>query len=438
MITSLSTLNDKQNSLLNQLAYVDLLSNWQSGMTVYEALRRAEHELANEFKKNDLDNLILKDYKNLNDSNGFVGISFITPSGDVGISFRGTEGLEKLNGLFDVDMRDNIIASLHGDSKQIREASAFFDKNKCDQGKNYLYGHSKGGNLALEVYVRNYNEIKKVNIINAQPINHFTLNRKQRDALWRDGVINAIVIDGDIVAYLGSSAYPIRIVKNNGKDNTFFGPHHISSMKFDDKTGKALDEEQPFLNYPKQYAAALYLKTIVTYSQVKTQLRTNPVVFCWNLITRIYNLTVNNMYEKAKQLYDWGIKKAGMIKEWSGAIAEAVKSFLISVITPMTTWWNRTFNSGNNYADENPLISVDTYKLSEYAQSLNDLNWRLEVLGVRVASLYLKVGLRDLKSLLNANFKIGKSSRLRKSAKYLQETAEDFEQVERKILIQLV
>ncbi len=156
------------------------------------------------------------------------------------MTFRGTEGLPNP---FTEDFGENTLTMEVGVSPQSLEALAFFERNRDKNGNNYIYGHSKGGELATEVYVENYNDIKGAHIINAQPINPYKLSQDQLDAL-RLGKFDAIVIDGDIVSMLGRVAYPIRIVANNGKKDGFFDPHSISSMLHDDD-GNAIIVKNP-------------------------------------------------------------------------------------------------------------------------------------------------------------------------------------------------
>lgn len=78
-------------------------------------------------------------------------------------------------------------------------------------------------------------------------------------------------------------------------------------------------------------------------------------------------------------------------------------------------------------------LRVDTAKLRAYADRLERVNKRLRNLDKRMDSLYVKVGLRDLFNLIQADLLTGQSWRISNCAKYLDETANDFDSTERKV-----
>ena len=114
-----------------------------------------------------------------------------------------------------------------------------------------------------------------------------------------------------------------------------------------------------------------------------------------------------------------------------------IKNFLVSVVDKAKRLWNKTFNTGYKYANANPQITIDTYKMRNYAQRLQTVNKRLSTLDSRIDSLYWKVGLLDLWNLMRSDFRIGYSSRVNSCANYLNNTASEFEQSEDAILAQL-
>lgn len=79
-------------------------------------------------------------------------------------------------------------------------------------------------------------------------------------------------------------------------------------------------------------------------------------------------------------------------------------------------------------------IIVDTYKLSQYAQRISSVNVRINRLDRRLDSLYNRVGLLGLWNLMQADALTGYSWRLARCQSYLQQTAVDFEGIERLIL----
>lgn len=78
-------------------------------------------------------------------------------------------------------------------------------------------------------------------------------------------------------------------------------------------------------------------------------------------------------------------------------------------------------------------IVVDTYKLTQYAQRISDVNRRINRLDYRLNTLYTKVGLLGLWNLMQADALTGYSWRLLRCQTYLQQTAADFERNEKKL-----
>lgn len=107
------------------------------------------------------------------------------------------------------------------------------------------------------------------------------------------------------------------------------------------------------------------------------------------------------------------------------------------VCNKVVEWYNKITNKGIKYADENPLIIVDTQKLESYAQRLLNVNRRISTLDRRLDSLYNKVGLLDLWNLMQADILTGYSRKLKKCENYLNETARDFADVEKNLVEQL-
>ena len=79
-------------------------------------------------------------------------------------------------------------------------------------------------------------------------------------------------------------------------------------------------------------------------------------------------------------------------------------------------------------------IKVDTYKLRTYADRIANVNRRISILDRRLDALYSRVGLLGLWNLMSADILVGYSWRLSRCQAYLQDTAVDFEQVEKSII----
>ena len=153
-------------------------------------------------------------------------------------------------------------------------------------------------------------------------------------------------------------------------------------------------------------------------------------------------------YDYAKEeIEKWIEKKVEEIKQkieeaWQAASAwviekrEAFRNFLTNVYQSVVSGfnkvagWIRKYSTGGKYAAANPYFKVDTFKLRDYANRLQNVNRRLANLDRRMDGLYRSVGLLDLWNLLQADLHTNFSWRLLRAAVYLNETASDFESVE--------
>ena len=120
----------------------------------------------------------------------------------------------------------------------------------------------------------------------------------------------------------------------------------------------------------------------------------------------------------------------------------ALKDFAVDIIKDgieaiqyvckkVVEWAEKHLNKGAKYAQANPQIVVDTYKLKTYAQRILKVQKRIKNLDERLDSLYWKVGFLDLWDLMQADLLTGYSWRLARCANYLSDTASDFDGVEK-------
>ncbi len=122
------------------------------------------------------------------------------------------------------------------------------------------------------------------------------------------------------------------------------------------------------------------------------------------------------------------------IKAVCVGIYNEVSSFISSTIAKLKKWTTKIFNPGSAYANENPNIAVNTASLRAYAERLRKVNQRIARLDRRMDSLYTQVNLLDLWDLLQADVLTGHSWRIDRCISYLDNTATDFENVERTIV----
>lgn len=108
--------------------------------------------------------------------------------------------------------------------------------------------------------------------------------------------------------------------------------------------------------------------------------------------------------------------------------------FIDNGVKKIQDWYNKNFNGGYIYANISPKIKLDTYKLYQYAQRIQNVNCRINNLDSRLDSLYWKVGLLDLWNLMQADLMTGYSWRLLRCASYLNDTASDFDTVETRLV----
>ncbi len=109
---------------------------------------------------------------------------------------------------------------------------------------------------------------------------------------------------------------------------------------------------------------------------------------------------------------------------------DEIKDFMAKAVNDLKTWFNKNFNNGYKYALANPCFSLNTYTLTQYARRLRNVNKRISALDRRMDSLYGKVKLEDLWSLIQADFMTTGSLRINKCISYLETTSSEFEKNE--------
>lgn len=438
MIEKMNGYTDYQNYVLNKIAYANLTGNCKPGMPLLACIPEKYEALRKEIETAGLSHLVLKDYTNNNDSgsrSGFCAIAVEDPvTGAVGVSYRGTENLDKITTENQIDMIDNIYTAVLGTSEQKREAVVFFEKNMNSNGANFLFGHSKGGELASEVYAKYHKLVQEMHLYNPQPINDLKLSSSQKDAFKSDKV-DVVIIDGDFVTRLGKkSVFGDRIsyMQCNGKKDNLVYPHQLEAASFN-KDQSIKIETNPYVKYPKQKKIGDLAETIITTAQwgglPKTTLLVLTVAKTYELIVQ----DVPNMIELFQKSVDRFIDMIDEVKERSNEIKLQLKRFAGGIREEIATWYNSNFNSGYKVASADTAIRVDTAKLRRYAERLGKVNQRLSTLDGRMDDLYFKVGLRDLFNLIHADLWTGSNWRITNCAKYLNETANDFEGTERNV-----
>ena len=427
-MVSLNSLNDQQNHLLTQLSYQSHRLSEYEGLTlsqIYGSLKTSDKESAfgerlKEMIDADLGVLVIKDTGNDSET-GFGAVAFTDHDGNTGISFRGTDGLPSTESAN--DWLDNVTSMISGTSVQSAQAETFYDKNKNAEGHNYLYGHSKGGQLSESVYVNNYDEIQVVHVLNPQPLNPYSLTPEQISAM-QSRKMDIVIVEGDYVWFLGTlpSYGNIRVVENTG--GTAGSAHTFSSLRY--TNGEINPGQMPLWEYIAYFG--------ISSLTIGIQIGGSTVGFAYNCVVRVIDFAKEDMWPEIKSFIDatshWVAEKYREIED----VAVQLSSFLTTIASGANEWLSRNFNSGYRAASNEPTIKVDTAKLRGYAERLGKVNQRLTTLDGRMDDLYFKVGLRDLFNLIHADLWTGSNWRITNCAKYLNETANDFEGTERNVV----
>ena len=126
------------------------------------------------------------------------------------------------------------------------------------------------------------------------------------------------------------------------------------------------------------------------------------------------------------------------MKENVKKLVDVIMREIDQLLNNVAQWFYRR-SAGYSYAAANPYIVVDTTTMRTYASSLSALSRRAKNLDSSMNSLYRTLGIdwssiATLAALLKAEVVLDFAGRLDKCADYLNQTAEDFENVERTLI----
>lgn len=169
------------------------------------------------------------------------------------------------------------------------------------------------------------------------------------------------------------------------------------------------------------------------------------IVTTYNYVAQQIEKWVGDMKKRIKNAIDSAIDK---VKKWVDKTINTVNNFFhdiynsfVKTINGFKNWWNKNFNVGYKYANENPYIVINTNTMNSYATQLANLSQRAKALDGRMNSLYWHAGfdwnvaraISNLGTLLKAEVVLDFAYRLDKNVSYLRVTAQEFENVEREI-----
>lgn len=121
------------------------------------------------------------------------------------------------------------------------------------------------------------------------------------------------------------------------------------------------------------------------------------------------------------------------VKSLTISSKSVIQTFFANVIRNVELLYYKKFSSGYSSASYNTLIKVDTDRMRYYAERLDNINLRLINIDIRIKKLYANTNLSVLLKIIRADTVVGYSNKLRKCSKYLKETANDFDAVERSV-----
>ena len=142
---------------------------------------------------------------------------------------------------------------------------------------------------------------------------------------------------------------------------------------------------------------------------------------------------IMNMIDAVEQIID----KAKELCTGAGAWMEDALRELAAVVNNIRELLY-TGSSGYRYAAENPYLEINTTSMREYAATLSALSTRAKNLDSSMNSLYRNLGIdwssiSNLAALLKAEIVLDFANRLDKCVEYMNQTATDFENVEREL-----
>jgi hypothetical protein len=177
---------------------------------------------------------------------GFQAMAFEDPTGNTGISYRGSD-LDLGRGAIKDWLKADFLEYFTGDSEQAQQAMAFFDRNRNDNGQTFVCGHSLGGNLTSHVFAERHEEIGEAFTINGNPINQKALDTQEKIDAFNSSKYNCNMVCGDVVSNLKSfEAYQgnVHYIKNNDSMNPSLLSAHLVQSASLDENGNFVQSDQ--------------------------------------------------------------------------------------------------------------------------------------------------------------------------------------------------
>ncbi len=426
-------------------------------------------------------NYTVQNYKN--DESGMRAACFVDDvldPKDVNIVFRGTSG--------DYEWHDNGEGGYLSDTEQQKKAAEYVNSLPKSYGNAMtVTGHSKGGNKAQYATVVT-NRIAKCVSYDGQGFSQEFINKYKEQIAKKAGSIVSVSASNDFVNCL---LYPIagtRVYLETEEQEKF--PHyHKPNILFDEYGNlKNRTEQSDLSKFINEYTTYM----ISSLKEPERSLTVDGLIgllekgenkehivqtiyaggtavshlddFVFDSIGEIHgfptevlatyiaavacpHLFADDLLHCGKEMlatvlggmYGFAQEINKKLQSFGHKSEEFAKRFVAAIdgfSNNVSEWFGRNFNSGYNAASNDPAIRVDTAKLRSYTGRLKAVNSRLADLDRRMDELYFKIGLRGLFDLLQADLLTGSSWRISNCAKYLDETANDFDCTERNVIEQ--
>ena len=413
---------DVEMAILSQLAYYGSKDGQRQpvrGQTLHSVLtnekikKNLENSLGDGYAdalKGLIEKVNGKDYKIVmaeddNKGTGFAAIAIKDPENNVTVATRGTEGFDIINN--DASRRDvaaDLELAYSLSTSQQEKMEEFMQALEEENYEGYYFtGHSLGGNLANygAITFKPIDKVKGVVTFNAPGFNEAFISKYAAEIAAIYNRVNNYQNEYDYVSSIMFVPGPVTIIESSKKEDGWFD--------FDDHLG--FDDHS--------------LNTLTVdgngFNSKEPQVKSVQTHVAHGVIEWARNITGMKGYTMFLGVIEIGINFGRMA---------------VSAFKKLSNWIKDIF-SGKNANSYGSFLQLNTASLRAYADRLARVNSRIVRLDQRMDTLYGQVGLRDLWNLMQADVLTGYSWRLNRCISYLNDTASDFESVERTIANQI-
>ncbi|WP_449537776.1 Mbeg1-like protein [Ferdinandcohnia sp. Marseille-Q9671] len=459
---SLNNLTEEEKYILLQLSYLDLPDHVRPSekkpVTIDRIIEAIEHTPLDEGAQKKFDaikaymnseehefsplkEIGLVGYQNNNPNggnnsdgrshSGFVGYAFTDRDGNGTAIYRGSESMTN-PAHFATDWVSNIDAGIGVNIRQQREANDFYQRYIADlDGQQYVFGHSKGGNLANYVLVNNLDERLNSYIVNGAPLYWWTLTKEQQEALMGDRN-TFIVHEGDFVSSLGAAPYVDKTVYINDPDGGVMYPHFLDSVNFT-PTG---DFEKSFhgqsdAREKNNTAAAAIFYIVSNLPKIKDY---KVTVYIREATMQILESGIRGLRKIAEYVKNEATKMIIKVAVLSLVLKEKIKKYFSDLAKEAFVAFVKFVAKLGGYFPVEPYLKVNIDRLYYYAQRLERIKSRVNALNDKIDSLYWEVDLLDMRHVLKADILTQFSFKLNQNINYLNTTARLLDSNETKLV----